>query len=543
MEAGAGAVYHRGIAGMSRASRLRLALLAALAGALTAFAGSDAVARDLSVGLASESSSLDPQFFATVSNESLAQHFFDPLIRQDPLQRLLPGLAQSWQAVDDTTWEFHLRRGVTFHDGSEFAAEDVAATIRRAPKVTANPGSFAIYTRAIKSIEIVDPHTIRFRTASPYPLLPNDLSALAIISRRFETATTEDFNSGRAMIGTGPFRFVEWRPGERAVMRRNDAYWDRKPAWETVTLRPITNDSARMAAFLSGAVDAIEGVPTSTLESLRQRPGTVLRRAVTNRLIYLQLDVARAQSPFVTDRAGKPLDRNPLADRRVRLAISKAINRNTIVERVMDGAAAPAGQLLPDGYFGTSPRLRPEPYDPEGARRLLAEAGYPEGFTITIQGPNDRFLNDERILQAIGQMLARVGIDAKVEAMPSSIYYPRAGKSEFSLYLVSWSSETGEPSGPLRGILATRDPSRGWGTSNRGGYSNPALDAALGSALTTIDEQKREALLREATEIAMGDVAIVPIQFQVAIWGLHGGLDYVPRADGFTLAQEVTEAR
>ena len=520
-----------------RGRGFRVALLAA-----TVFLwGISASAQDLSIGLAAESSSLDPQFYATVSNESLAQHFFDPLIRQDEHQRLLPGLAESWRAVDATTWEFRLRPGVTFHDGSDFTAEDVAATIRRAPRVTSNPGSFAIYARAIKEIEILDPLTIRFHTATPYPLLPNDLSALEIISRRFESATTEDFNSGRAMIGTGPFRFTGWRPGESVSMERNDGYWGAKPAWAHVTLKPISNDSARVAALLSGGVDVIEGVPTSILASLRQRPDVALAQAVTNRLIYLQIDVAREHSPFVTDRAGRPLDRNPLQDRRVRLAISKAINRPAIVEHVMEGAAEPAGQLLPAGYFGVSPRLSPEAFDPEGARRLLAEAGYPDGFGITVHGPNDRFLNDERILQAIGQMLARVGIDAKVEALPSSIYFPRAAKSEFSLFLVSWSSETGEPSGPLRGILATRDPSRGWGASNRGGYSSPPLDAALGEALGTIDEPRREQLLQRATETAIGDLAIVPIQFQVAIWGMRPGLGYVPRSDGFTLAQAVSE--
>jgi peptide/nickel transport system substrate-binding protein len=527
---------------MWHAIRVRAALFLLACAPVAGWSGA-ASAQDLSIGLASESTSLDPQFYATVSNETLAQHFFDPLIRQDPLQRLLPGLALSWQAIDDTTWEFRLRRGVKFHDGSDFTAEDVAATVRRAPKVTSNPGSFAMYTRAIKDISIVDPYTIRFSTATPYPLLPTDLSALEIISKRFESATTEDFNAGRAMIGTGPFRFVEWRPGERTVMRRNDDYWDRKPDWETVTLRPIVSDSARTAALLSGAVDAIEGVPTASLESVRQQPGITLRQIFTNRLIYLQIDVARPQSPFVTDRDGKPLDRNPLQDRRVRLAISKAINRGAIADRIMDGAAVPAGQLLPEGYFGTSRRLAPEPYDPEGARRLLTEAGYPDGFGVTLHGPNNRFLNDERILQAVGQMLARVGIDAKVEALPSNIYYPRAAKSEFSLFLVSWASETGEPSGPLRGIFATRDASRGLGASNRGGYSNPALDAALGAALATIDEPKREALLREATEIGIGDLAIVPIQFQVAIWGLRKGLDYTPRSDGLTLARDVTPAK
>ena len=508
---------------------------------LAVWSSTAAPAQQLTIGLAAESTSLDPQFYSNISNESLAQHFFDPLVRQDAHQRLLPGLAVSWRAVDDTTWEIVLRRGVKFHDGSEFTAEDVAATIRRASRVMANPSGFEIYTRAIKEITIVDPHTIRFRTEAPYPLLPNDLSVLVIISHRFEAASTEDFNTGHAMVGTGPFRFVEWRPGDRTVMRRNEDYWDTKPIWKTVILRPINNDSARIAALLSGDVDMIEGVPTSTLESLQQRPEITLTRAVMSRLIFLQVDVARDRSPFVTNLAGQLLDRNPLRDHRVRLAISKAIERDAIVSRVMYGAAAPSGQVLPDGYFGTSPRLAPEPYDPNGARRLLAEAGYPGGFGITLHGPNDRFVNDERILQAIGQMLARVGINTKVEAMPSNIYFPRAQKSEFSLFLVSWFSDTGEPSSPLRGILATRDASRGWGAFNRGGYSNPALDAALEEALSTIDGSKREHLLQKATEIGIGDLAIIPIQFQIAVWGLRPGFDYGPRADGFTLAQGVSK--
>ena len=513
--------------------------MAALFAGWLAFCGG-AAAEQLAIGLLSESSSIDPHFFATISNVSLSRHIFDPLILQDEHQRLLPGLAESWRPVDATTWEFRLRHGVKFHDGADFTAEDVAATIRRIPTVTSNPGSFAIYARAIKEVEIVDPHTIRLHTASAYPLMPTDVSAFGIIERRFEHASTEDFNSGRAAIGTGPFRFVEWVPGDRTVLVANPEYWGPKPRWDRVVLRPITNDSARVAALRTGTVDMIEGVPTGVLQSLRDRRDVVLRQAITNRLIYLQIDVSRERSPFVTDRAGRPLDRNPLRDRRVRLAISKAINRSAIVEHVMEGAAEPAGQLLPAGYFGVSPQLSPEPFDPDGARHLLAEAGYADGFGITLHGPNDRFLNDERILQAIGQMLARIGIDAKVEALPSSIYFPRAAKSEFSLFLVSWSSETGEPSGPLRAILATRDVGRGWGTSNRGGYSSATFDAALGQALGTIDDARREQLLQSTTEIALGDVPIVPIQFQTAIWGLRTGLDYVPRSDGYTFAQAVS---
>jgi peptide/nickel transport system substrate-binding protein len=502
--------------------------------------GPAAEAQQLKIGLASEPTSIDPQFYATGVNEEVSRHFFDPLVLTDEHQRLLPGLAESWRTVDPTTWEFQLRRGVMFHDGSEFTAEDVVATIRRAPRINDSPGSFATYVRPIKDIEIVDPHTIRFHTAQPYPLLANDLSALYIISHRFAQASTEDFTSGRAMVGTGPFVFGSWQPGENLVMRRNDRYWGPKPPWAEVILRPITNDSARMAALLSGTVDFIESVPTASLGLLRSRDDYVLAQAVTTRFIYLQIDVARDRSPFVADDAGQPLDRNPLKDHRVRLALSKAINRAAIVEHIMDGTAAPAGQLFPEGYYGVSPRLQPEPFDPEGARRLLAEAGYPDGFKITIHGPSDRFVNGGRILLSIGQMLARVGIDATIEALPSNVFFPRAAKSEFSLFLVSWMSDTGDPSSPLRGIFATRDASRGWGPSNRGGYSSPAMDALLAEASTTLDDERREELLQKATEIAIGDVAIIPIEFQLSVWGMRRGLAYQPRSDGYTVAQSVT---
>jgi peptide/nickel transport system substrate-binding protein len=516
-------------------TRLMVMLLLMVLG----FFGSVAQAQQLKIGLASEFTSIDPQFYATGVNEQVSRHFFDPLVLTDEHQRLHPGLAESWRTVDPTTWEFQLRRGVTFHDGSEFTAEDVVATIRRAPRINDSPGSFATYTRPIKDIEIVDPYTIRFHTAQPYPLLANDLSALYIISHRFEQANTEDFASGRAMLGTGPFVFRSWQPGENLVMRRNDHYWGPKPPWAEVILRPITNDSARTAALLSGTVDLIESVPTANLELLRSRDDWALAQAVTTRFIYLQLDVARDRSPFIADDAGQPLDRNPLKDRRVRLALSKAINRAAIVERIMEGAAAPAGQLFPAGYYGVSPRLQPELFDPAGARRLLAEAGYPKGFKVTIHGPNDRFVNGGRILEAIGQMLARIGIDTTIEAMPSNVFFPRAAKSEFSLFLVSWVSDTGDPSSPLRGIFATRDARRGWGASNRGGYSSPEMDSLLAEAGTTLDDERREELLQNATEIAIGDVAIIPIEFQLAVWGMRRGLAYVARSDGYTIAQSV----
>ena len=242
------------------------------------------------------------------------------------------------------------------------------------------------------------------------------------------------------------------------------------------------------------------------------------------------------------DAQGNPLPANPLRDRRVRLAISKAIDRQAIVEKIMQGVAEPAGQLVPREYFGASGKLRPEPYDPEGARALLAAAGYPNGFGITLQVPNDRYVSAEKVGVAIGQMLSRVGIETRVDAMPESIYKSRASKFEFSLFMLGWYSEAAEASNSLRGIVATRDAARGWGSANRGRYSNPVLDALLQRAVATVDDGARAALLAEAMEMAMNDAAVIPLYFEGSAWAFRKDLAYTARLDQFTLAQEVTRA-
>jgi peptide/nickel transport system substrate-binding protein len=532
------------LSGSQRLGSQRLAhwlarrLAAALLAGLSTVVSPHATARDLTIGTQIEVTSLDPHFHSFGPNIALARHVFDTLVRQGPRHELQPGLAESWEAIDDRTWEFRLRRFVRFHDGTDFTAQDVAASLRRAPLVANSPGSFIFFTRAIARIEIVDPHRLRLHTAAPHPFLPRELSMIAIISRRHEAAPSAAFASGAAMVGTGPFRFVEWRPGDRLSLRRNDTYWDSRPEWDGAVIKPIENDSARVAALLSGEVDVIEAVPPADAPTLRARPDTSVTRTTSTRLIYLHMDSRSERAPFVTDERGRPLERNPLRDLRVRRAISKAIHREAIVNRIMDGEAVAASQLLPDDMDGTSPALRVESFDPEGARRLLVDAGYPAGFGITLHGPNNRFANDERVLQTIGSMLNRVGIITRVEAMPFSVFAARNARHEFGVYLRSWLSDTGEPSAPLRGLLATPDRELGMGTTNFGRYSNPALDALLARAMTTLEATARDAPLRMATEIAVGDVGLVPLYFQTALWGMNRRLTHVPRADGLTLAAE-----
>jgi peptide/nickel transport system substrate-binding protein len=496
-------------------------------------------AAELSIALGADVTSIDPHFHNLTPNNNVGGHIFEPLVGKDARGKLAPALAESWRTVDDLTWEFKLRRGVKFHDGSDFTAADVAFSLDRVPTVPNSPSPFTTYSKQITEKIIVDPHTIRLKTATPYPLMPNDMGTILIVSSRAaKGASTDDFNTGKAAIGTGPFKFVRWQKGDRIELARHDAYWGSKPAWDKVTFRIITSDPTRVAALMAGDVRAIENVPTTDLAKVAKTPGLSLYRVVSHRVMYLHLDSSRDKSPFVTDKSGKPLERNPLRDVRVRRALSKAINRQALVDRVMEGAARPTGQLMPDGMFGYTPALKPEPYDPDGARKLLAEAGYADGFGLILHGPNNRYVNDDQIAQAIAQMLTRIGIATRVETMPSSVYFSRANKLDFSFILVGWGSDTAEASSPLKALLATYNAERGMGQANRGRYSNPKVDAALGEALATVDDARREKLLQQATEIAMTDLGIIPLYHQENLWATRKGVGYTPRADERTFAHE-----
>jgi peptide/nickel transport system substrate-binding protein len=493
---------------------------------------------DLAVGVGADVTAIDPHYHNVTPNNNAAAHIFDTLVLRDERQKPIPGLAESWRTIDANTWEFKLRKGVKFHDGSDFTAADVVASIERVPTVPNSPSPFTAYTKQIKEIIVVDPYTIQLKTATPYPLMPTDLTQIAIISRQMAKASTEDFNSGKAAIGTGPYKLVRYAKGDRVELARNDAYWGGKPPWEHVTLRLLPSDPSRVAALLAGDVQAIENVPTTDVAKLRADKRLTVSRTVADRLIYLHMDSERDVSPYVTDKAGKPMAKNPLKDARVRKAISKAINRSALVEKVMEGEAVPTGQLLPVGFFGYSVNLKVEAYDPEGAKALLAEAGYPEGFGLTIHAPNNRYVNDARVAQAVAQMLTRVGIATKVEAMPSATFFPQATDYKFSFMLLGWSSGTGEASSPLKALLASVSKEKGFGTANRGRYSNRKVDLVLEDALVTSDDAKREALLMRATELAIAETGIVPLYHQVSIWATRDGIIYAPRTDEYTLAHK-----
>ena len=482
----------------------------------------------LTFGRATEHSSIDPHFSQTGPNQATASGIFERLVTFTADLQLRPCLAVSWKVLDPTNWEIRLRPDVAFHDGSRLAAADVAFSLDRVRHIPRSPAPFTHAVTSVAAVEIVDPLTLRIRTTEPTPLLMQQIGLVYVLPAKLgPDVGNEDFNSGRATIGTGPYRFVSWTPNDRAVLAANPTWWGGRADFEQVTLRFIPNGAARVAALLSGQVDLIDAVSPTDAVELARKPDITLFSSASNRIIYLALDAARESSPFVTDGAGKPLARNPLQDVRVRQAMSAMVNRDVIANRLLSGAAVPAGQLVPEGEGGYSARLPPTPFDIKAAREKLAQAGYPDGFGLTVHSSSDRYPADGQVAQAVGQMFARAGIKVNgVEALPYNVFAPAATDRKYSVFLFGWSSSTGDSSQGLRSILATYDPKNGNGALNRTRYSNPAFDATLDRAMSEFDETRRNALLAQATEIAIGDQAMIPLYWQKAIWAGRPGVRF-----------------
>ncbi|HWX47361.1 MAG TPA: ABC transporter substrate-binding protein [Roseomonas sp.] len=516
----------------------RFALAPALAAALLAGRAS---AAELRVGLAASVSTIDPHFANATPNSAFARHVFDTLVNRRADGRVEAGLATSWAALEENLWEFKLRPGVTWHDGTPFTADDVIFSFGRVPDVPNNPGSYAGGLRSIAKVEAVDPLTLRITTSAPNPNLPLDLTTIAIVSRHVgEGATTADYNSGKAAIGTGPYRFVSYAPGSTVVVERNPDWWGRKQEWDKVTFRIITNPGARTAALLSGDVDMISSPSASDLQRLRGEPEIRIFERQGSRSLFLSPDFSRSgEEPFITDNDGKPLPKNPLLDLRVRQALSLAINRQALAERVQQGMAEPTGQWMPPGAFGYSPDVPVPAQDLNAARRLLAEAGYPHGFHLTLHSSGDRYPGDAQTAQAVAQMWTRIGVATSVEALPFATWFSRLSKQEYSMVQNSWGSSNGEASSVLLNIVHSYDRDKRMGASNDTRYVNPALDRQIEEALTTMDPALREKRLAAAVAVAAKDLPLIPMILYKNAWAARRPLTYEARMDEQTLAMGV----
>jgi peptide/nickel transport system substrate-binding protein len=497
-----------------------------------------ALAAEARIGVQTETSSIDPHYAVVGANQAIARQIFEGLLGTDEAMRPAPGLAASWRPIggggDDEGWEFKLRPGAQFSDGTPVTAEDVRFSLERMPKVPGSPAPFIRLSGITRAIEVVAPDTIRILTRGFTPAVPlYAVQAWIVSARAARDASPADFNAGRAALGSGPWRFVEWRPGERLVLERVHE----GPAFERATFRPIGSAAARVSALLAGDVDLIDAVPPSDVDLLRANPKVKLWNAASARFIYIAFDQEHAASAQVRGNDGKPLATNPLKDARVRRALSLAVNRALIVERILHGAGRAAGQMVPEGFVGYDPAIGVPGFDPAAARRLLAEAGYPQGFHITLTSPNNRYVEDAPTAQAVAQMWSRVGVITEVEVMPSNAFFARSAKGEFSSFLIGFGASVGDGYAGMAQVLHSYDPAHGLGGLNRTRFADPAVDAALELSERERDPVARAAALGEAARVGLErDVALLALHFPDNVWATRAGFAYTPAMEEATLA-------
>ncbi|WP_180900365.1 ABC transporter substrate-binding protein [Martelella soudanensis] len=512
-----------------------------IASVLTVALGAGALAEDLNIGVGASITSIDPHFYNASPNNNIAMQIFDRLTERTAAGKLVPGLAESWEATGDSEWTFHLREGVKWHDGEPFTSDDVIFTLSRAGDVPNSPGGFGGFMRAVENASAPDAQTVVITTDGPAPNLPGNLANIAIVSRHAgEDATTADYNDGVAAIGTGAFKFKSFSKGDSVVLERNPDWWGHAVDWDTATYRMLTSNGGRTAALLSGDVDIIDTPPAVDIPRLEETDGLHVRSTAGLRAIYLMPNYRSLDEiTGVSGKSGAALAENPLTNVSVRKALSTAIQREAIVERIMEGTATASAQWLPETAFSYAPSQTVKVPDLEAAKALLAEGGYPDGFAVTLYVPTDRYPNAPAVAQAVAQMWTRIGVETSVEALPWATFSGK--RSEFGIHLIGLGNSTFDSSSMLVNALGTINPEAGMGASNRSNYSNPDLDKITLEALQISDDDAREAKLIEAVEFAMEDQAIIPLYQQSNAWAMRNGIDYEPRIDERTVAKDVVK--
>jgi peptide/nickel transport system substrate-binding protein len=523
---------------------IRWGAVAALAGALLVSVSSGVSAQTLTIGVRAGPESIDPHFTATGTHAEALKHVFDTLVWSGDDLGLEPRLAESWRAVNDTTWEFKLRRGVKFHDGSDFTANDVKFSIERIPAVS-GPNPTTIYVRRVKEVKIVDPYTVQVITDGPAPTLPNDFIRLFIVSAKaakdFSTKETanEGFNSGKAAIGTGPYRFVSWTPKDQLVLERFDGYWGGREPWQRVLRKEIPNDTARVAQLKAGQLDLIARAPAADVPTLEKDSKLTVVKVDTVYIFNMELDL-REKAPQITAKDGSALPQNPLRDPRVREAIDLAIDRPALAEIAMEGMGKPVNQLVTPSIFGYNKSLPERKVDIARAKKLLADAGYPNGFKATFSFTNDRLPGDRQVGTSVAQMLAAIGLEVQANAQPAAVFFPARSRGDYSMPMSGWGTLTGEAHYTLSSTVHSNDPVRKFGPFNILGYSNPQMDKLIQDAAVEMDINKRRSYLEQANALVAQDRPRLPLVSVGSAWAMQKAKVTVkPRVDEDTLAMNI----
>ena len=516
-----------------------------LAGAALALMAGTASAQTLTMGVIAGPESIDPHFTATGTHSESLKHVFDTLTHSGDRLQVEPGLAESWRIVNPTTWEFRLRRGVKFHDGSDMTAEDVAASIRRMQTLS-GPNPTRIYVRRVQEVRIVDPHTIQIVTDGPAPTLPNDFIRLFVTSARATAGLTpensnEAFNSGRAAIGTGPYRFGSWTPREQFTVDRFEEHWNGRPAWARHVRREIANPAARVAQLRTGQVDMIVRVPAADVATLERDRNLSVIKAETVYVFNLALD-QRETTPQVSARDGSRLAANPYRDARVREAIDLALDRRALAEVAMEGLGTPVSQMVTPGIFGFNPALTIPTPNVQRARQLLGEAGYPNGFRMVLNFSNNRLPGDAGVGAAMTQMLARIGLEVQAAGQPAAVIFPARARGELSNIMAGWGTLTGEANYYYAANSHSNNAQLRLGAFNWNGYANPEVDRLIQAANIELDDRRREQLLQEIGAKVTADRVVIPLAAVGSAWAMRRDRVTlrVGRSDEETYAWDVT---
>jgi peptide/nickel transport system substrate-binding protein len=478
---------------------------------------------------------MDPYTFNETVQNSLLQNIYEPLVERGRDLSLQPGLATSWETTDPNVWRFHLRGNVKWQDGSNFSADDVIFSYHR---ITGKNSAIRPAVATIKEARKIDDLTVDFVTDGPDPILPDELTAMAILSKAWCEAhdAVENVVIGkgenyalRNAMGTGPFRLVSREPDRKTVLERNPNWWGTpEHNIDIAEFNIIANASTRVAALLSGEMDMIYSVPPQDADRIKATVGVHLLEAPELRTIYLAMDQTREELLFSSVKG-----KNPLKDVRVRQAFAGAIDEDAIVKRVLRGQGRATWLMYGPGVNGYDAALdkRP-PVDPAKAKALLAEAGYPDGFQIQMDCPNDRYVMDEQVCTAVAAMLARIGIKVDVYARTKVKFFADVGYPNYKLSfsLQGWTPGTYDAHNVFYSLLTSRQPN-GQGQGNNGGYANPKLDALTAEIGHELNRDKRQGLIDEAAKIVQDDVATIPLHQQVVVWAARNNIDVVQPAD------------
>ena len=480
---------------------------------------------------------MDPQSQNEGLTNAMNGQVYERLTSNDRKLGLVPSLATEWSQTGPTTWRFKLRPGVKFHDGSPLTADDVVFSVNRSKDPVS---TFSVYANALGRPVAIDPLTVEFQLPQVNPIFLQHINSIFIMSRPWaekhrvlrplDFKNKEESHASFNANGTGPYTLVQRQPGIRTTYRRNPTWWGRFDGnVQEIVYTPIGNDATRLAALVSGEIDFVLDPAPRDIPRLRNTAGVKVIQGPENRLLFIGMDQQRDELLH-----GSVKNRNPFKDVRVRRAMYQAIDIETMRTKLMNGMAVPTGGHTPSpvGAYNDPELEKRLPFDLAQSRRLLAEAGYPDGFEVTIDCPNNRYVNDEEICIALAAMWAQIKIKVKVNAMPRAIWFPKLEKWDTSLYLLGWGGSVIDAETTLTPVMRNPGP-KGEGLYNYGRSRNDKFDALAAQSTVEADPKKREALIKAALAEWKEQVHTIPLHRQVIPWAARNNVQVVHRADNW----------